>query len=268
MSIAGTTTRFGIIGGNGWLGNAMADAAIASGFIEASQLTLSARSDHHGKVEMQGVYWTKDNAELAERSDVIVLSVRPEQFDDVRIDASGKLVVSVMAGVLSRRIADHTKSARVVRTMPNAASTIRKSFTPWFARTEVPLEDRTLIRQFLETFGDAAEVTNEDHLDYCTGLTGTGVAYPALLAQAMIEHAVGQGLSLDFARRAAEGVVANASRLLAGRDPKEIMGELVAYRGMTAAAIEAMVEAGFVESVHAGLAAAARKAAAMTRRDA
>ena len=265
MNHACTKKRFGIIGGNGWLGNAMADAAIASGFIEATQLTLSARSDHRGKVEIQGAFWTKDNAELAERSDVIVLSVRPEQFDEIRIDARGKLVVSVMAGVLSGRIADRTKSARIVRTMPNAASTIRKSFTPWFARTEVPLEDRTLIRQLLETFGDAAEVTNEDHLDYCTGLTGSGAAYPALLAQAMIEHAVGQGLPLDFARRAAEGVVCNASRLLAGRDPKEIIDELVAYRGMTAAAIDMMIEAGFVEAVHAGLAAAARKAAAMTR---
>lgn len=268
MNLARTRKRFGIIGGNGWLGNAMADAAIASGFIEATHLTLSARSDNRGKIEIPGAFWTKDNAELAERSDVIVLSVRPEQFDEVRIDARDKLVVSVMAGVPSSRIADRTKSARVVRTMPNAASTIRKSFTPWFARTEVPLEDRTLIQQFLETFGDAAEVKNEGHLDYCTGLTGSGAAYPALLAQAMIEHTVGQGLPLDFARRAAEGVVTNASRLLAGRDPKEVMEELVAYRGMTAAAIEMMIKTGFINAVHAGLAAAAHKAAAMTGTDA
>jgi pyrroline-5-carboxylate reductase len=57
--------RFGIIGGNGWLGNAMADAAVASGFLDASQLTLSARSDHRGKLEIPGAYWTRDNAELA-----------------------------------------------------------------------------------------------------------------------------------------------------------------------------------------------------------
>jgi len=57
--------RFGIIGGNGWLGNAMADAAVASGFLDASQLTLSARSDHRGKLEIPGAYWTRENAELA-----------------------------------------------------------------------------------------------------------------------------------------------------------------------------------------------------------
>ena len=153
--------RFGIIGGNGWLGNAMADAAVASGFLDASQLTLSARSDHRGR--------TKDNAELAARSDVIVLSVRPDQFERVEIDARGKLVVSVMAGVLSRRIAERTNSARVIRTMPNAAATLRKSFTPWFARAEVAAEDALLIQRFLETFGDAAAVKREDHLDPPTG---------------------------------------------------------------------------------------------------
>jgi pyrroline-5-carboxylate reductase len=257
--------RFGIIGGNGWLGNAMADAAVASGFLDASQLTLSARSDHRGKVEIRGVYWTKNNAELIERSDVIVLSVRPDQFEAVRIDARGKLVVSVMVGVPSSKIAERTKSASVIRTMPNAASTLRKSFTPWFPRTEVPPEDRQLIQRFLETFGDAAVVKSEAHLDYCAGLTGSGAAFPALLAQAMIEHAVGQGLPLDFARRAAEGVVVNAAQLLSGRDPQEIVDELVAYRGTTASAIDAMVEAGFVKAAHAGLAAAARKSAAMAK---
>ena len=61
---------------NGWLGNAMADAAVASGFLDASQLTLSARSDHRGKLEIPGAYWTRDNAELAStRSIRAVLSL-------------------------------------------------------------------------------------------------------------------------------------------------------------------------------------------------
>jgi pyrroline-5-carboxylate reductase len=265
MTGPGIQARFGIVGGNGWLGNAMADAVVSSGLIDASRLTLSTRSDQRGKVEIPGATWTKDNAALAERSDVIVLSVRPDQFEDVRIDAGGKLVVSVMAGIACSRIAERINSVRVIRTMPNAASTIRKSFTPWYAGAAVSTGDRVLIQQFLETFGDAAELQSEDLLDYCAGLTGAGAALPALLAQAMIEDAIRQGLPSDFARRAAEGVVVNASQLLSRRDPREIVDELVAYRGTTAAAIDAMGKAGFAKAVHAGLAAAARKSAAMAR---
>ena len=80
--------------------------------------------------------------------------------------------------------------------------------------------------RFLETFDDAATVKREDHLDYCAGLTGSEAAFPALLARAMIEHAVEQGLPSDFARRAAEGVVVNAAQLLTGRDPQKIVDDL------------------------------------------
>src|SRR5262249_38937249 len=114
--------RFGIIGGNGWLGNAIADAAVATGFIDPSQLTASARSDNRGKVHIPGIHWTKDNAELVQRSDIVVLSVRPDQFPAVEIDARGKVVVSVMAGVSTKTIAKRTNTDSVIRALPNAAA--------------------------------------------------------------------------------------------------------------------------------------------------
>jgi pyrroline-5-carboxylate reductase len=256
------STRFGIIGGNGWLGNAMADAAVASGLIDPSRLTLSARSDNRGAVEIPGAYWTKDNAELSQRSDVIILSVRPDQFQEIRMDARGKLVV---AGVPSSEIAERTNSDLVIRAMPNAAASIRKSFTPWFAANTAPKTKKELAQSFFETFGEAAEVQIESTIDYCVGLTGSGAAFPALLAQAMIAHAVAQGLPLAFAQRAVAGVVVNASQLLAGVDPKHIVDEMIAYRGTTAAALNEMVERGFVNAVAAGLEAAARKAAGVAQ---
>ena len=257
--------RLGIIGGNGWLGNAIGDAVLATGFIDASHLTVSARSANRGKVELPGATWTTNNAELARRSDVIVISVRPEQFSAVEIAAPGKLIVSVMAGVPCSTIAQRTGSSRIVRTMPNAAASSRTSFTPYFAGGDVPDDDKRFVDALLQTFGFAAEVPTERHLDYCAGLTGAGAAFPALLAQAMLDHAVAQGLSVEFARAAAEGVVVHAAQLIAGHDPREIVAELVAYRGTTAAAIEAMEGHGFTRAVHAGLDAALKRSEAMAR---
>jgi pyrroline-5-carboxylate reductase len=257
--------RIGIIGGNGWLGSAIAEAAIASGSVDPTRLTLSGRSDHRGVADMPGVHWTKDNGDLAERSDVVVLSVRPDQFPGVHIDARGKLVVSVMAGVPARAIAERTGADEVVRSIPNAAASIRRSFTPWYATPPVSMENRRLVQKLFEVCGEAAEVPLEAHIDYCVGMTGSGAAFPALLAQAMIVHAVAQGLPLEFAERAAKGVVAGASQLLAGErgDPAQIVRAMIDYRGTTAAALQAMMDRGFTDSVAAGLEAAAAKAAAM-----
>jgi pyrroline-5-carboxylate reductase len=96
-------------------------------------------------------------------------------------------------------------------------------------------------------------------------MTGSGAAFPALLAQAIIAHAVAQGLPPDFAKRAATGMVAGASQLLAGEtsSPAQIVQQMIDYRGTTAAGLQAMMDHSFMGSVAAGLEAAAAKAAEM-----
>lgn len=258
--------RIGIVGGNGWLGNAIARAAVATGAVDPARLTLSGRSGNRGAAEIPGAHRTRDNGELVDRSDVVVLSVRPDQFAGVRVAARGKLVVSVMAGVPARVIAERTGADEVVRAIPNAAAAIRRSFTPWFASPPVSAEGKRLVQALFEACGEAAEVPLEAHIDYCVGMTGSGAAFPALLARALIAHAVARGLPAAFAERAAKGVVAGASQLLSGEDgdPARIVQEMIDYRGTTAAALQAMLDRGFTGSVAAGLEAAVAKAAAMT----
>jgi pyrroline-5-carboxylate reductase len=257
--------RIGIIGGNGWLGSAIAQAAVESGWIAPHNLTLSSRSGKRPTGRLDGVDWTQDNDALVERCNVIVLSVRPEQFAGVHIDARGKFVVSVMAGVSAHHIAQRTKADQIVRSIPNAAAAIRQSFTPWYAMPAVSKENKEIVQGLFDACGEAAEVSLERHIDYCVGMTGSGAAFPALLAQALISHAVSQGLPESFARRAASGVTAGASQLLRneGCDPKDVVAEMIDYRGTTAAALEAMIAQGFDRSVAAGLEAASAKAEKM-----
>ena len=258
------TARIGIIGGNGWLGNALASAAVRHGVIDPALLTLSSRSGSRGAVALPGAVWTTDNAELARRSDVILLSVRPEHYPAVEIDAAGKLVVSLMAAVPASRIAARTGAGRIVRAMPSAAMSIGKSFTPWFATPAVTPEDKRVVQALFACCGDADEVPEEHHIDYCSGLCGSGAAFPGLLAQAMIEQAVARGLPPAFARRAAKGVLVGASQLLAEHeDPGPVVQAMIDYRGTTAAALQTMIDHGFKAAVAAGLDAASEKAATM-----
>lgn len=262
--------RIGIVGGNGWLGGAIAQAAVAGGAIDPARLILSGRSDRRGAADIPGVSWTHDNNELVERSDAVILSVRPDQFPAIDIDARGKLVISVMAGVSAATIAARTHAEEVVRSIPNAAAAIRRSFTPWFATEPVSAGNKRLVQTLFEACGDAAEVPLESHVDYCAGMTGSGAAFPALLAEALVAHAVSQGLPRDFAERAAKGVVAGASQLFADEhaDTAAIVKEMIDYRGTTAAALQTMLDRGFREAVGAGLEAASIKAAAMAEQTA
>jgi pyrroline-5-carboxylate reductase len=254
-----SSTRIGLIGGNGWIGGALARAIVDAGLLPPSRLTLSCRRAHPDWPS--GATWTHDNQALVDGTDVVILSVRPQDWPQIDISASGRLVVSVMAAIPIRAIVGRTGSARVVRALPNAAIEVGKSYTPWTVSPAVTAEDRSNIRAIFGCCGVEDEVPREADIDYLTGHSGTGPAYPALLAAAMMRDAVAHGLPERVARRAVVGLLIGTGRILekTGENPADTVAAFVNYRGVTAAGIEAMLAGGFQELISAGLSAALTK---------
>lgn len=240
--------RIGIIGGTGWLGGGLAQAMLDSGFIEADRLFLSNRSGRH-LLAQTGAHVLADNQALVDACDVVILSVRPEQFKALSVKAPGKLVISLMAGVTAQAISEATGASVVVRAMANAAVEISQSFTPWHCAQALSAAEVAFIQGLFECVGTANRVPTEDGIDYLSALSGTGPAFPALLMTALTQQAVMAGIPEDVARQAAKGVVVSASQLLANRDPQEMIDSLVAYKGVTAAALQSLIDAGFEEQI-------------------
>ncbi|MFT4001562.1 MAG: pyrroline-5-carboxylate reductase dimerization domain-containing protein [Rhizobium sp.] len=255
--------RIGMVGGAGWLGGAIAASILDAHIIAPENLSLSYRREPSGRFPAS--FWTTDNQELADRSDVIILSVRPQDWPAVPIDASGKLIISVMAGIRVAALSARHKTGRVVRALPNAAADVSRSYTPWIASETAFKEDRQIVRAIFGACGVEDEVESESDIDYLTGLTGSGPAFPALLAAAMMEHAIDHGLAPDIARRAVSTVLTGTGRLLerSGECPGEIVRTFLDYRGTTAAAIEEMRASGFDTAVRKGLSAAFTKSVSM-----
>jgi pyrroline-5-carboxylate reductase len=170
-----------------------------------------------------------------------------------------------MAGIRLAEISRRHNTPRVVRAMPNAAAEVGMSYTPWVASPGIGEEDRSTVRMLFETCGVEDEVPSESDIDYLTGLTGSGSAFPALLAAAMMKDAVAHGLSPETAHRAVNALIIGAGRLTdhSRENPDKTVETFLAYRGTTAAAIETMREAGFDRAVAEGLAAAFRKSLSM-----
>ncbi|AOE65097.1 pyrroline-5-carboxylate reductase dimerization domain-containing protein [Pseudomonas corrugata] len=251
----------GIIGGTGWLGGAIAKALMAKSLLPAGNLIISNRTGRH-PLAQQGVCLVTDNQALVTRSDMVIIAVRPEHFASLDIDATGKTVVSLMAGVTAQTIAAQTSASAVVRAMPNAAVEIGQSFTPWFCWGEVNAAARELVQRLFESVGTAAEVQEEGFIDYLSALSGTGPAFPALLMTALANQAKAAGIPSDIAQLAAKNVVVNGSQLLENHDAQEMIEALVAYRGVTAAALQSMIDSRFEAHIGRALeagAAVARK---------
>ncbi|WP_434695114.1 NAD(P)-binding domain-containing protein [Pseudomonas sp. Z1-14] len=246
----------GIIGGTGWLGGAIAKAVLAQALLPAGHLVISNRSGVH-PLAQQGVCLVTDNQALVDRSDVIIIAVRPEQFAGLSLNASGKTVISLMAGITAQAIAARTSASRVLRAMPNAAVEIGQSFTPWYCAGAVEATIKSFVQRLFECVGTAAEVQQEDFIDYLSALSGTGPAFPALLMTALANQAMEAGIPAEIAQLAAKNVVVHSSQLLASHDARQMIDALVAYRGVTAAALQAMTEGHFEEQVGKALQAGA-----------
>ena len=262
----GDNLKIGVIGASGWLGGAIVRSVLHAGLVTPEELTLSYRSE--GRKRVQGVRWTRDNQELIDRSDVVVVAVRPVDWPSVTVNAGGKLVISVMAGVRLGELADRLGTRRVVRALPNAAAEVAKSYTPWVASADAGDRDRATVRRIFDACGTTDEVLSEAEIDYLTGLSGSGPAFPALLAAAMMSDALARGLQPDVARRAVNAVLVGAGRLVEAHEesPADVVERFVSYGGTTAAAIEAMRSAGFDASVRSGLVQALERAEKMGER--
>ncbi|MEW9616180.1 pyrroline-5-carboxylate reductase dimerization domain-containing protein [Shinella sp. S4-D37] len=252
--------RMGVIGARGWLGGAIVAAILDAGYRRPEDLTLSYRNRQpEGPA---GAHWTTDNQELVDRSDVVIVSVRPEDFPALRLSAEGKLVISVMAGVPLDQLESHLGAARVVRSMPNAAASVRASYTPWYPGEACTADDRALVSTLFRVCGVADEVGSEGQLDYFAALTGTGPAYHALLADTLRRDAIARGIAPDVAARATTTLLLGSAKLMEhdGRPVSDVVAEFIDYAGMTAAALQSMRDAPLSAVVGRGIDAALERA--------
>ncbi len=191
--------KLGIIGATGWLGAALGTRLLQAGWPPGDLLLLNRQAPRSAYDPWPGVRWMADAAALCAGAEAVVLSVRPEDFPMPGYGPGARLVVSFMTAWSLDRLAALHPGAAVVRAMPNSGAPLGQSFTPWVAGPGLPDGDRALVRRLLAAMGDAAEVEAEAQLDYLSALSGSGAAYPALMAQAMLDHAAGQGLPPDVA---------------------------------------------------------------------
>jgi len=242
----------GIIGGAGWLGRALSRFLSEKAGIRAGNLIRSYRSQ---KCD-DGVFcvWTQDNMDLVSKSDIIVLSVRPQDFPAIKIFAPDKLFISLMAGVSIDEIAVRTGAKRIARAAMNAAAELAQSYTPFFVRSDQG-DDRFAVYKILSTCGQVDEVDLESQIDYFLSLTGTGPAFPSLFAEAMMKHAIQHGIAPKIAIRSVNQLLVGTGALIAQNQasPSETVQAFINYRGSTAAGLVAMQKAGIDNLVACGL---------------
>ena len=213
--------------------------------------------------EKSGIRTTSSNRELAEESDLVVVAVKPWDVALVLTEISpaieGKAVTSVAAGVSIARISEKLPpGTAVLRVMPNVCASVGLGSAVVTANEP----GRAMLPTVMDIFrhvGDVMELP-ERLFDAATALHGSGPAYVALFADALIQAGVREGIPRDVARRLVVETIGGTAVLLKDRSAHQVRDEVMTPGGTTAAAFVAMEKAGFVAAVYDGVNAATERA--------
>lgn len=266
--------------GAGSMGGAILRGVVASGIRIHGGITATNRTAEKAEAfaDLDGVTSValaerpEGNVEAAAGARIVLVGVKPAMVPDLLREiaphlAADAIVVSVAAGVTLQTFADVLgPEARVIRSMPNTPSTVRKGVTGLAAGAAVPDEDLALVRRLFETVGAVVEVP-ESQIDALSTISGSGPAYVYLLIEEFTKAAVGMGFADADARLMVEQTFIGATALLdaSGEEPAELRRRVTSPKGTTERAIavlqEAHLDRTFAQAADAALARARELAA-------
>ena len=212
-----------------------------------------------------GVSVFDDGAAAVAGASTWVFAVKPQVMRTVceslvaQAQTQRPLVISIAAGITGSQLERWLGGALpVVRTMPNTPALLGAGVTGLHASQHVDADGRVFAETLLAAAGKTVWIEDEDLMDAVTAVSGSGPAYVFLLAQAMIEAGISEGLPAEAARTLTLQTVLGAARMLTEEgapDAAELRRRVTSPNGTTQAAIESFEAGGFrtlvADAIHA-----------------
>jgi pyrroline-5-carboxylate reductase len=263
-----SASNVAILGG-GNMGRALIGGLLRRGMRAEKIKVAEVSSDAQESLQRDfGITASSDIRATITGADVIVLAVKPQDVALLLapwaplLQQMRPLVVSLAAGI---RIASLElwcgHRVPVMRAIPNRPALVGASVTGLFAPLTVNAAAREAAVSLFLAVGEVVWVANEEALDLVTALSGSGPAYFFLLAQEMMQAAVGLGLEPEAARKLAVGTLYGAGLLAQASDGdlQRLREEVTSKGGTTEAALQAFAAADLAATVFAALQAAMRR---------
>jgi pyrroline-5-carboxylate reductase len=263
-----TLYRLGFIGA-GKLAGSIIRGLVRAQFCSPAEIIASEPNENARAAlrDEAGIELTTENAEVAEKADVIFIGVKPAVvlpvLREVASAIQNKLVISLAAGVRLKSI-EEIANARFMRALTNTPSAICQAATAIARGSRTTNEDVDLARQVFGAIGIIVGVT-EEQIDAVTALSGSGPAFVYTVIEALAQGGKKCGLPAEAAMTLAAQTVLGAAQLAleSKKSPEELIKMVVTPGGTTAAGLAAMEKHRTAEGLIAAIEAATKRAREM-----
>jgi pyrroline-5-carboxylate reductase len=255
-------TRIAILGA-GRIGEALVSGLVSSGWTD---IVATTRSDARAAElrERYGIETTTSNIDAAAGAGIVVISVKPQDIDvlleQIRDTLTPEQTVLTIAAAMTTAYIEARlpEGVPVVRAMPNAPSTVHEGMAGLAGGAHASEDDLALAEDVLTHLGRVVRVP-ESAMDAITALSGSGPAYFALLAEAMIEAGILLGISREISTTLVVQTMFGTAKQLRDEKmhPVELREAVTSPGGTTIAAIRELEQAGvraaFLNAIQAAM---------------
>lgn len=249
----------------GFIGTGQMATSLASGFLKTQTVRpeqlfgydlLSEASNRFAKIT--GGQAVASIAELVQLSEVVVLSVKPQQMHEVlhslaaiRAHGSNRLWISIAPGIpITAYLKELGTTARLVRVMPNTPCNVGEGVCGYCVSEGATEDDAALAQNLLSTVGLAIRFP-ERQLDAVVGLSGSGPAYVYMMIEAMADGGVKMGLSRELSLKLSAQTVLGAAKMViqTGEHPAILKDRVCSPRGTTISGVASLEKSSFRSAV-------------------
>lgn len=228
-----------------FIGNGNMALSIAKGLKNSYKIEVVARDMEklNRFEEALGCEITKTAIESFDATDKkVILCVKPANVAEVasKIKGRAEVLYSVLAGTTLEKLMQNFNPHAAVRCMPNLAASVGSSMTTLTGNRAFKQEAEEL----MGAIGQTLWLESEKELDIATALAGSGPAYLALIAEALADGAVKQGMKRDDAMATMRGLFEGFGKLIQETHPALLKDAVMSPGGTTAAGYAALEEGG------------------------
>ena len=215
-----------------------------------------------------------DNNLVVKFADIIILAVKPKDFDDVLKKevccgiSKNKLLISIAAGITTKYIEGIVgKDIPVVRVMPNMAATIGEAISSISVGRAAGVQDMALAKEIFSTIGEVIEV-DEKFVDAVTAISGSGPAYFFYLIESLIEAGRSAGLDEEVCKRLVIKTALGSAKLLEAlkEEPALLRTRVTSKGGTTEAAFKILESKKFKNIIKEAVEAAQKRSKELAKK--
>jgi pyrroline-5-carboxylate reductase len=260
--------KIAILGG-GNIGTSLAKGLIASEQFTRSEIIITEKRELRIKhLKDLGFRVTDNNLEAVRHADIIVMSVKPQQFrnlaDEIKNDISSKhTLISTITSVSYLDIEAIFGKIPMFRVMPNIAIEICESMTCIsFKNTELIHEEKIL--SIFEKMGKSI-IIPEEMMEAATVVGACGIAFALRFIRAMSQGGIEIGFDAEISQLITAQTVKGAARLIieTSNHPEREIDRVTTPQGITISGLNEMEHQGLSSAVIRGLITSFNKIANM-----